>query len=280
MDMDYLNQWIGKEQIAEAVISAETANLMQATLNREPSLKNGDELPPAWHWLYFHEPVRAADLGIEGHPELGGFMPPVIFGDDEPPRRMWAGGNLTFEHPLRIGDYAQKRATVQSITPKEGRSGKLVFVVVEHVVSVAQVRCLLEQQTIVYREPALSDSGQTTAPPAPEDSEFSAEYVPDPIMLFRYSALTFNSHRIHYDVDFCREHEGYPDLVVHGPLTATLLLDLFHHQFPDRRIAGFEYRGRSPLFLPNPFRVNGKSDGQAWASNNAGGLAMSATIQY
>ena len=278
MNLNQLNQWIGKEQIAEALVSVETANLMQVTLNRAPSFSIGDELPPAWHWLYFHEAVQADALGVEGHPELGEFMPPVSFGTDEPPRRMWAGGKFEFTRPIRLGERVTKRSTIKSITPKTGQSGKLVFVVVGHEVSVDGERCLLEEQTVVYREPAQEENSAVVASPAPADSEFSTHYQPDPILLFRYSALTFNGHRIHYDVDFCREHEGYPGLVVHGPLTATLLLDLFYHQYPERPIIGFAYRGRSPLFNPHPFAVHDKMDGQAWASNHMGELAMSAQI--
>lgn len=280
MDIEYLNQWIGKEEVAETVISLETVHLMQATLNREPTLKKGDALPPAWHWLYFYEATRNADLGIEGHPNLGGFMPPISFGSDEAARRMWAGGKISFEGIITIGNSAVKRSTVKSIIPKEGRSGKLVFVTVEHELSVDGTRCLLEDQSIVYREPVQASNKRVEASPAPIDTEFSIEYIPSSIMLFRYSALTFNSHRIHYDVDFARNQEGYPNLVVHGPLTATLLLDLFYHQFPEKQITGFEYRGLSPLFNPNPFTVNGKADGQAWASNHTGGLAMSAQVKY
>ncbi|MEM7128922.1 MAG: hypothetical protein AAF702_21495 [Chloroflexota bacterium] len=282
MDIKNLQKWVGTEEVATAIISAETANLMQATLSREPTFSNGDDLPPAWHWLYFHEAVSVDELGIEGHPKLGGFMPPVSFtrGPDshEPPRRMWAGGKITFKDSIQLGEYATKRSTVKSITPKEGRSGKLVFVVVEHEVQVNGQTCLLEEQTIVYREPAQSNSASAVVQPAPVDEEFAAKYRPDPMLLFRYSALTFNTHRIHYDLDFCRNHEGYPDLVVHGPLTATLLLDLFYHQFPRKRIAGFTYRGSSPLFNPNPFTVHGNKDGRAWASNHEGGLAMSAQV--
>lgn len=277
---EHLHQWIGKTQEIEAMIAAETANLMQVTLNRDPNFKDGIELPPAWHWLYFHEPVRADMLGIEGHAELGQFMPPVSFGGDQPPRRMWAGGSFTFERPIIIGDRAMKRSTIKSITPKEGRSGRLVFVVVEHEVSVRNERCLLEEQTIVYREPLQTGGEQARPVETVADGDFSAEYLPDPIMLFRYSALTFNGHRIHYDVDFCREHEGYSNLVVHGPLTATLLLDLFYRQYPEKRIAAFSYRGRSPLFVPNSFQVHGRPDGQAWATNHVGGLAMTAEVGF
>ncbi len=274
LDIKHLNQWLGNNQMLTTVISTETANLMNVTLNREPTFKAEDALPPAWHWLYFHEAVPNDALGIEGHAKLGGFMPPIPL-----PRRMWAGGSLYFERPLPIGAKANKRSVIKSITPKSGQSGQLCFVEVEHEISVAGVRCLLETQTIVYREAAQAGSKPMgMVKPAPTDSEFSKSYTPNPILLFRYSALTFNSHRIHYDVDFCREVEGYPNLVVHGPLTATLLLDLFYHHFPHQKIVNFIYRGRSPLFNPHPFTVNGKTTGEVWATNHEGGLAMSAAI--
>jgi 3-methylfumaryl-CoA hydratase len=186
---------------------------------------------------------------------------------------------LTFGQPLRLGERVTKCSTIRSITPKEGKNGRLCFVIVEHELLVDGQRRLLEEQTIVYREPVSANGDGAAAPPAPSVSDFSATYHPNPLMLFRYSALTFNSHRIHYDVDFCRQHEGYPDLVVHGPLTATLLLDLFYRHFPHKRIASFSYRGVSPLFNPDPFTVHGTADGQAWASNVNGGLAMSAQVE-
>lgn len=284
---DNFHNWLGNQAHSTATIAVETANLMNATLNREPTLTTGDPLPSAWHWLYFHEAVQREDLGIEGHAKLGGFMPPISFGDDaggdpdsEPPRRMWAGGKLTFHAPIALGSQAEKQSTITSVTPKEGLSGKLVFVVVEHEIAIAGQTCLTEEQTIVYREPVQSNGSGVQAKSAPTDAEFSRAYQPDPMLLFRYSALTFNAHRIHYDVDFCREHEGYPDLVVHGPLTATLLLDLFYHRFPSKQISQFEYRGRSPLFNPHPFSVNGKENGAAWASDHQGGLATSAQVSF
>ncbi|MEZ4514636.1 MAG: MaoC family dehydratase N-terminal domain-containing protein [Chloroflexota bacterium] len=278
-DINKLNQWLGREQVVAGELTAVTANLMQATLNRQPTLQTGDELPPAWHWLYFHEPVPLGSVGADGHPQLGGFMPPVSFGTEAPPRRMWAGGKLTFVHPLRLGEWVTKRSVIKAITPKEGKNGRLCFVIVEHELLVDNQRRLLEEQTIVYREPATTGGNAVAAPPAPTDGDFSTTWHPTPVMLFRYSALTFNSHRIHYDVDFCRQHEGYPDLVVHGPLTAALLLDLFYRQYPGKRITSFSYRGLSPLFNPHPFTVHGTAGGQAWASNASGGLAMSATVE-
>ncbi|MCA9985546.1 MAG: MaoC family dehydratase N-terminal domain-containing protein [Anaerolineales bacterium] len=280
MNLDVLQEWVGRERRVTAVLAVETANLLAATLDRPPAFGTGDRLPPAWHWLYFHEATRASQLGLEGHAQLGGFMPPVSFGGPEPPRRMWAGGELHFQRPLLLGETATQRSTIRSITPKEGRSGRLVFVVVSHEISVAGEVRLSEEQTIVYREPVAEAGGGGEAPSAPAGGEFGVEYRPDPILLFRYSALTFNAHRIHYDVDYCRQQEGYPDLVVHGPLTATLLLDLFYHQFPEQELARFSYRGISPLFNPHPFTVNGRANGEAWATSHDGHLAMRAQIQF
>ncbi|MCA9998357.1 MAG: hypothetical protein KDE56_21490, partial [Anaerolineales bacterium] len=191
--------------------------------------------------------------------------------------------------PLRLGEWVTQRSVIKAITPKEGKNGRLCFVIVEHELLVDGQRRLLEEQTILYREPVTTSGDAVAAPPAPVASDFAASDFaandfaatchPTPAMLFRYSALTFNSHRIHYDADFCRQHEGYPDLVVHGPLTATLLLDLFYRQYPGKRITSFSYRGVSPLFNPQPFTVHGTAGGQAWASNASGGLAMSATVE-
>lgn len=273
-----LENWIGKTIEVKDTITVAQANLMNTTLDRDPVFKDGDALPPAWHWIYFHEAVRLSGLGVEGHPALGGFMPPVPL-----PRRMWAGGSFIFERPIIIGQPAEKRSTVTSITPKSGKSGELYFVTVEHRIEQNGGNCLSEKQTIVYREPADPTKTLPQPPPAPESATFSAEVQSDPIMLFRYSALTFNGHRIHYDLDFCQNHEGYPNLVFHGPLTATLLLDLFYHKFPQEQIKTFEYRGISPLFNPDPFTVNGLrkgSNGQAWATNKDGGLAMKAQIGF
>lgn len=274
MDLAHLNQWLNKEQVCEACISVETANLMNATLSRDATFQAGEPLPPAWHWLYFHEAVRGDELGSDGHASLGGFLPPVPL-----PRRMWAGGKIDFIAPILLGEMAVKRSTVQEITPKQGRSGQLCFVSVAHEIRVAGEQRLSETQTLVYREASPSSgAAQSKAQPAPADADFSRSYQPDPIMLFRYSALTFNGHRIHYDIDYCRKVEGYPGLIIHGPLTATLLLDLFQQQYPRQVISQFDYRGLSPLFSPNPFAVHGKANGTAWASDHEGGLAMSATI--
>ncbi|MEM7532245.1 MAG: MaoC family dehydratase N-terminal domain-containing protein [Chloroflexota bacterium] len=285
IDTAYLNQWVGKEEVTEDIITAKTANLMNATLSRDAIFNQGDVLPPAWHWLYFHQGVRGDDLGADGHAKLGGFIPPIPL-----PRRMWAGGTLRFEQPLRIGDHATKHSTIKSITPKHGRSGQLCFVIVEHKIIVNEQRCLSETQTLVYREEVQREAGQppkvqqmANEPTPTKTADFSNAYTPDAAQLFRYSALTFNSHRIHYDLDFCRKHEGYPDLVIHGPLIATLLLDLFYQRQPtEQPIRQFDYRGVSPLFHPHTFTVNGAhmqdTRGEGWATNHFGGVAMTARV--
>jgi 3-methylfumaryl-CoA hydratase len=200
-------------------------------------------------------------------------MPPVPL-----PRRMWAGGSLAFHSPLRLGDTVERATTIRSIDAKPGRSGRLYFVEIEHTLRSQGQLSLFETQTIVYRE--LDSPASGDAPPAPTDADYRRHYQLDSTTLFRYSALTFNGHRIHYDADYCREVEGYPNLVIHGPLLATLLLDLYiGHGGP---LSAFRYRARSPLFLPHAFAVNGKAAGggaRLWASSHSGGLAMEAEAE-
>ena len=265
--------WIGKTSTSEAQLHIEQANGMAVMLDREPSFRLGDALPPAWHWLYFHDLVKASDLGSEGHPALGIIMPPVPL-----PRRMWAGGGLVFHAPLRLGDTVEKISIIRSITPKEGRSGPLYFVSVEHTLRTQGAVNLVEEQTIVYRE-LTTEAATSQAQIALTNADYSQRYTLDSTALFRYSALTFNGHRIHYDLDYCRAVEGYPNLVIHGPLIATLLLDLYIQQ--GKPLKQFRYRAKSPLFLPHTFTVNGKADGQRtrlWASNHEGGLALEAEL--
>lgn len=263
--------WLGRRTTAEAVLQADQANRMAVTLDREPAFQSGDALPPLWHWLYFHELAKAADLGQDGHPQLGLFLPPVPL-----PRRMWAGGTVLFHSPLRLGDTVARTSVIRSITPKTGRSGALYFVTVEHTVTTNGVTNLVEEQTIVYRE---LGTGAQASQPAPLAADYSQRYTLDNTALFRYSALTFNGHRIHYDLEYCRTVEGYPNLVIHGPLVATLLLDLYSQQgYPCH---WFRYRARSPLFLPHAFTVNGRTDStgtRLWTTNHEGGLAMEAEV--
>lgn len=279
-DIAHLQQWLGRSISTTADLTPAQANLMNATLDRPPTLTAGDPLPPAWHWLYFHEPIPASAIGPDGHAELGDFMPPVPL-----PRRMWAGGKLNFHEPLVLGEAAAKQSTVTAIEPKTGRSGALFFVTLTHELTQNGTLCLSEEQTLVYREPSQPEAPPAAPKPAADLStpHFSASYTPTPILLFRYSALTFNSHRIHYDVDFCRTIEGYPDLVIHGPLIATLILDLFWRNFNHTYPKTFAYRAQTPLFHPHPFTVNGlrhSTNGRGWATDHNGRLAMNATLHF
>lgn len=263
-----ISDWVGVRTTSSAFLDPAQANRMQVTLDRECTFADGDELPPAWHWLYFHDLVRASDLGTDGHPALGITMPPVPL-----PRRMWAGGELSFGRPLLLGSEATRTSTILAITPKEGRSGPLYFVTVEHDIRSGDQPAVLETQTIVYRE--VDTSPPQDAPVTPTEAEFTDRWHPDSTALFRYSALTFNGHRIHYDVDYARTVEGYPNLVIHGPLLATLLLDALVRR--EQRITAFSYRARSPLFLPDAFTVNGRREGKSarlWAAALDGRLAM------
>ncbi len=269
--MSEFEQWLGRSTTTTAQLEVSQANRMAVTLDRDPTFQAGDRLPPLWHWLYFHDLARAADLGQDGHPKLGLFLPPVPL-----PRRMWAGGSFVFHAPLYLGETVTRTSVIRSITPKTGRSGALYFVTVEHTVATGAVLNLVEEQNIVYRElPTAAATIQAEA--APINAEYSQAYTVNSTTLFRYSALTFNGHRIHYDVDYCRQVEGYPNLVIHGPLIATLLLDLYSQQA--QPLHWLRYQAKSPLFLPHPFTVNGKqtsAGAQLWASNHAGQVAMAA----
>jgi 3-methylfumaryl-CoA hydratase len=280
LDLNHLQAWVGSQTDTEATLTLDVAQRMAATLNRNPALlRTGEPLPPLWHWLYFHEAVQTADLGEEGHAKLGGFLPPIPL-----PRRMWAGGRLVFERPLPIGALASKQSVVEAVGAKQGRSGQLVFVTVKHVVRVDSETCLTEWQDLVYRaavQPAAAQPGEAASSPkpAPDNAQWSETVIPDPITLFRYSALTFNSHRIHYDVDYCRQVEGYPGLIVHGPLTATLLVDLLTRHTPGKTLREFQFRAVSPLFVGQPIYFSGQRSNDAvevWAANAASSLAMSA----
>lgn len=269
--MSEWESWVGRTSTARSWLDPEQANRMAVTLDRDPGFAPGDPLPPAWQWLYFHDIVRASRLGEEGHPALGVTMPPVPL-----PRRMWAAGRLESLAPLLLGSEVERTSTISSITPKRGSTGPLSFVTVQHVFASAGTVCLREEQTIVYREMSAS-AELPAAASAPTDAAIRTEWSLDNTALFRYSALTFNGHRIHYDADYCRDVEGYPDLVIHGPLIATLLVDLAARE--GHPVRQFTYRAKSPLFLPHAFTVNGRLDGDTthlWASNHEGGLAMEA----
>jgi len=274
MDDRTLQNWVGRSETADDVIDARQADLMARTMDRPAGLRDGAPLPPLWHWIYFAEAAPTAELAPDGHAPLGAFMPPVDL-----KRRMWAGGRVTFHQPLVIGQTATRTSTVKSITPKQGRSGRMCFVTLQHTVSSAGRLCISEERDIVYLEPRNPADAAKAGPPAPQGAQFGRSVSPNSPWLFRYSALTFNGHRIHYDADFCRDVEGYPDLVVHGPLLATLLAGLAEENLPGGGLKTFAYRAVSPVFNGADFSIHGRAGadrGAAWALTSAGGLAMSA----
>lgn len=273
-----LKDWIGREETRIDRLGAGMAARMHATLGLDgPPPGVGDPLPPAWHWLLFAEAKPPAELGRDGHPKRGGFLPPV-----ELPRRMWAGGRLSFAAPLPIGAEITRRSTIKDVTEKDGKSGALCFVTVRHEFSGEGAVRLTEEHDIVYRDDPAPNAPAPEPPDAPGDADASETITPNSTLLFRYSAVTFNGHRIHYDVDYCREVEGYPGLVVHGPLVATFLLGLAERSAGE--VAAFSFRAVSPLFDTAPFTIARKSDGgglKLWAANPDGKLAMTgeATIR-
>lgn len=277
MDLAHLESWIGKSESYVERIAPFPSNALAATLNRDdPAYGEGTPLPPLWHWLHFLPIFKLSEAGYDGHAALGGFLPPVPL-----PRRMWAGSRLNFHASMPIGHELRKVSTIKSVKAKSGRSGQLVFVTVGHQVFDGDTLGIDEEHDIVYREEPKPDAPAPTPPQAPGTTDFSRKIDPDPVLLFRYSALTFNGHRIHYDQPFCVNSEGYKGLVVHGPLLATLLLDLLRREKPDATVKSFEFRAVSTVFDNETFSVHGAADKDGetfhlWARRQDGALAMNA----
>jgi 3-methylfumaryl-CoA hydratase len=276
VDLDHLREWIGRTETRVDRATAAPVAALSATLDRDdPEPLPGSDVPPLWHWLYFLPLARQSDIGPDGHAKRGGFLPPVPL-----PRRMWAGGRLEFHHPVRIGDEITRLSRIVDVSGKEGRSGTLVFVTVRHEISNASGVALTEEHDIVYREHPRPDAPVPKPQPATAGEAFSREIVPDPVLLFRYSALTFNGHRIHYDRSYVTGVEGYPGLIVHGPLIATLLVDLLRRNLPQARVRRFSFRAMRPLFDIRRFTVCGRREEKRialWARDHEGWLAMDAS---
>jgi 3-methylfumaryl-CoA hydratase len=271
--------WLGRTEERRDTITAAPMTGLAATLDRDdPAPTAGTPLPALWHWLYFLPMARQSEIGADGHARRGGFLPPVPL-----PRRMWAGGRLSFERPLQVGDAVTRTSRIDRIASKEARSGPLVFVTVEHEIGDAAGMAVREAHDIVYRGAAAPGAASSPATPAPTNESFARTIVPDAVLLFRYSALTFNGHRIHYDRRYVTEVEGYPGLVVHGPLIATLLVDLLRRERPDAALRRFDFKAVTPLFDLAPFTLCGRPDGDRrfalWARNTEGGLAMQASAE-
>ncbi len=274
MSEDY-SAWIGRREEVTDVLEPARTNALRAALGETSPLVNGAPLPFLHHWLYFWDVRPPEGLGTDGHPLRGGFLPPVTL-----PRRMWAGGRLKFLKPLLVGEQVTRVSTIQKVEAKSGRSGNLVFVTVQHELAGGQGTAILEEQDIVYREAAapgsiIAPTGDAPAPSAP----WHRELFPDAVLLFRYSALTLNGHRIHYDRPYAMGEEAYPALVVHGPLQATLLADLAVRHL-GKPLATFNFRGESPAFDGIPLHACGTpADGGVGLWTEQGGRKnMSATV--
>lgn len=283
-DVD-LEQWIGKQHSCTDVVSKNAITALAATLDHQPrQIDDGTALPELWHWLFFLNPAKQSELGADGHPLKGKFLPPIKL-----PRRMWAGSQLQFHHPIVVGDRIHRVSTIENIAKKSGRSGELIFVRVKHDISILdkELLAITEYHDIVYREaPSKAATPTNNAPEntrAPLDYDWKLEINADDTLLFRYSALTFNSHRIHYDRRYATQVEGYPGLVVHGPLISTLLLDGMNQQLGTQVIAEFEFKALKPLFDTHPFFVcgqlaNDKRSVSLWATDHLNHLTMQATV--
>lgn len=277
---EHLREWVGKKEVRSDTITAWPIAALAATLDETNlNVAHGSPVPNGWHWIFFLEAKPASELGSDGHPKRGGFLPPVPL-----PRRMWAGGRLEFIQPLKIGDSISRESEIVSVEPKTGRSGTLVFVTVRHTVKAAGAIAIVEDQDIVYRDAAQKGDPLPPGKSAPPNPTWTRSMMPDTTLLFRYSALTFNGHRIHYDENYATTEEHYPGLVVHGPMQATLLLDLCRKN-ADRPIKKFEYRAQHPLFAGQAFTVNGNLDGatskaDVWTANEAGNYAMRGTASF
>ncbi|MEO8739012.1 MAG: MaoC family dehydratase N-terminal domain-containing protein [Casimicrobiaceae bacterium] len=275
-----LKQWIGKTETMVDTVTATPYAALAATFDRPHERPpHGTSLPALWHWLYFLPLYGQSEVGPDGHAKRGAFLPPVPL-----PRRMWAGSQLEFHQPLCVGDNLSRRSTIQDVTEKSGRTGPLVFVKVRHEIrrqNEANI-ALTEFHDIVYREAARPDDVAPPPKAAASTCAWERKWVPDDVLLFRYSALTFNGHRIHYDRRYVTEVEGYPGLVVHGPMIATLLLDLLREKLPSAVVARYEFRVIRPTFDISHFFVCGEpqSDGRTfhlWARDHEGWLTMDAT---
>ena len=277
VDVDELRNWIGRSETYKDRVTPTPVAALAATLDRDdPAPSPGEPIPALWHWLFFLPIHRASELGPDGHARRGAFLPPVPL-----PRRMYGGGRFRFDHPLRIGDAITRQSRIADVRLKEGRSGPLVFVVVHHEISNAAGLAIVEEHVIVYRDVPRPGAPASAAQNPPDTPTWRQEIQMDDVGLFRYSALTFNGHRIHYDRRYATLVEGYPGLVVHGPLLATLLLELLRRHMPQAVVAEFSFRAVRPLFDTTPFFVCGRSDGSRvvhlWATDPEDALAMDAS---
>ena len=281
-DIQHLRRWIGKTETVHDSVASVPVRGLNATLDYPGDIPQaGDALPPLWHWLYFLPQRRDSELGPDGNAIGGEFMPPVPLA-----RRMWAGGRYKWVDRLRIGEDVSRKSVIEDVSCKSGRSGELVFLVVRHEISGPRGLVLTEWHDIVYK-PLVDENAGAKVPglPAPANAVWTRRMQADPVMLFRYSALTFNGYRIHYDWRYVTEIGGYPGLIVHGPLMATLLMELARSNNPGRNVAEFSFRATRPVFDIHPFELCGKPDAagrsaQMWIQDHEHALAMQANVTF
>jgi 3-methylfumaryl-CoA hydratase len=286
MSIDDLQAWVGRERFEDDVLTLFPARGMTALLDRDPgTVKHGSPLPLGWHWLYFKPLTRQSDLGDDGHERRGAFLPPVPL-----PRRMWAGGRMRFHAPLTLDEPVERISTIDRIEEKRGRSGALVFVDVRHRVSGSNGVAVDEVQTLVYREPAARDAHAPESRPAAGARStidapaplWSDRFEATEAALFRFSALTFNGHRIHYDNPYAIGVEGHAGIVVHAPLLALLLLDAATRNEPGRTPTLFDYRATQALYAPATIllEADAPSCSTLRARADGGPTAMTAAIDW
>ncbi|WP_454624973.1 FAS1-like dehydratase domain-containing protein [Bradyrhizobium cenepequi] len=280
IDLDHLRQWVGRTSEASDTVTAQLVKGLRATLFQEiGEPTTGDAAPFTVHWCLAQPVFPMSELGPDGHPTRGGFLPPVPL-----PRRMWAGGELEFLDTLRVGDEPKRVSRISDVTLKTGSTGTLCFVSVHHEVTTPRGLAIRERQDIVYREMTSTPSAAPAkAPPPPPAAKHRESHMADPVLLFRYSALTFNGHRIHYDRDYVTKVEGYPGLIFHGPLQATFIIELaakLHGGQPPKK---FVYRGVQPLFEGSEFSVNANENDaslELWTANSEGQPTMKGTATW
>jgi 3-methylfumaryl-CoA hydratase len=279
-ELEKLKEWIGQKESDVDYVTVPAVHRLAATLDRDdPMPRMGDPLPVGWHQILFPRVVRHSQIGADGHPQRGDFLPPVPL-----PRRMFAGKRTTFHVDLRVGDEVRRDSTIKDVTVKQGRTGTMVFVTVKTDLTSPRGLALTEEQDIVYREPPAPGAPPQPPQPAPGKAVWRRTVTPDPVMLFRYSALTFNGHRIHYDKPYVTQIEGYPDLIMNGGLTTLLVFELAraHAKSPMRQIASRNVRA---LFVNQPITFGGEpsADGKTaklWALNPDGALALTAEAEF
>jgi len=280
IDIDHLREWIGRSTSASDIVTAQLVKGLRSTLFQEiGEPKPGDAAPFTVHWCLAQPVFPMSMLSQDGHPTRGGFLPPVPL-----PRRMWAGGELEFIDSLRVGDEATRASRIADVTMKTGSTGILCFVSVQHEVTTERGVAIRERQDIVYRDvSSASQAAPTKPPPPPPVAKHRESHMADPVLLFRYSALTFNGHRIHYDRDYVTKVEGYPGLIFHGPLQASFIVEMaakLHGGQPPKKIS---YRGLQPLFEGSEFSINANETDKGmdvWTANSAGQPTMKGTATW